>query len=437
MTAPHRVHAVSATAVVIAWLAAVALLAGHQLLEPFTAGSHMGMFTNGGDLDIYRHGGQQLLDGQRLYATELPGGGWFTYPPFAAATFIPLSLMSFTAAHMVWMAVSFLALTITIWRCATVLGYRADPRLWLLAIAFSLVAVDIEAVRGTLWQGQVNLVLMALIVWDLTRPPSARLRGWSVGIAAGVKLTAVIFVPYLFFTRQWRAGFTALGAALATVAITWCALPVDSTDYWLRAVFQTDRIGPLTHPGNFSFGGILATLVAPAPMPKLWWTVAIGAAAILGFVAAQRAQRCGLPLLAITLVGLLSCAVPPLAWGHHWVWTVPLLAILVDRAVRSNGVTRGVWAGSALAVYLAVFMWFSAWLYRTSHQLSARYTSYVEALDAAIATMTKPDKLMVVSTNPALFVVTALATLALTRGGPTSPRLPGDISDPELSRVAR
>jgi alpha-1,2-mannosyltransferase len=415
MTAPHRVHAVSTNAVAIAWLAAVALLVIHQLLEPFTAGSHMGLLTNGGDLDIYRHGGQQLLDGQPLYATELPGGGWFTYPPFAAVTFIPLSIMGFTAAQVIWMAVSFTALTLTIWRCATVLGYRADHRLWLLALALSLVAVDIEAVRGTLWQGQVNVVLMALIVWDLTRPPSARLRGWSVGIAAGVKLTAVVFVPYLFLTRQWRAGFTALCAALATVAITWCVLPTDSTAYWLHAVFQTDRIGPLTHPGNFSIGGVLATLAAPAPMPTLWWIFAIGTAAVLGFVAAQRAQQSGHSLLAITLIGLLSCTVPPLAWGHHWVWTVPLLAIMVDRAVRSTGLTRGVWAAGTLAVYLAVFMWFAAWLYRTSLQLSAGYTSYVEALDAAIATMSKPDKLLVVSTNPTLFFVAAVATIVLVR----------------------
>lgn len=421
----------------IAWLAAVVAVLAQQYLEPFTAGSHMGLFTNGGDLDVYRHGGQQLLDGQPLYATELPGGGWFTYPPFAAIAFIPLALMSFPAAQVIWMAVSFSALAATIWRCATFLGYRADRRLGLLVAAMSVVAVDIEAVRGTLWQGQVNLVLMALIVWDLTRPPDARLRGWSVGIAAGVKLTAIVFVPYLFLTRQWRAGVTALTTALATVAVTWCVLPTDSTAYWLHAVFETDHIGPLTHPGNFSIGGILATLVAPAPMPTLWWMLAVGAAAILGFVAAQQAQRTGYPLLAIAVIGMLSCTVPPLAWGHHWVWTVPLLVILVDRAARATGSFRYIWPAGAVTVYLAVFMWFAAWLYRTSHRLSAGYSTYVEALDAAIATMTKLDKLLVVSTNPALFIGTAVATIVVLRRRPDGYRTPGDIDADGLSRVAR
>lgn len=63
---------------------------------------------------------------------------------------------------------------------------------------------------------------MAVIIWDLARPSCARFRGWSVGIAAGIKLTAVVFVPYLLLTRQWRAATTAAVTGLATVILTWC-----------------------------------------------------------------------------------------------------------------------------------------------------------------------------------------------------------------------
>jgi alpha-1,2-mannosyltransferase len=413
-TEPIQVRAVSSLGVLIGWLAAAAALVAQQLLDPFTAGSQMGLLTNGGDLDIYRHGGLQLLYGRPLYAAELPAGGWFTYPPFAAIVFIPLALMSFAAAKAIWMLISVVALDATIWRCFKLLSYRADHQLWLLCAALSLVAVDIQSVRGTLWQGQVNLVLMALIMWDLTRLPHARLRGWAVGIAAGIKLTAIVFVPYLLITRQWRAASNALVVAVATVALTWCALPADSAAYWLHAVFHTERIGSFTHPGNFSIGGILATLMEPAPMPILWWLVAVGAATGLGLYASYRAQRAGYRLLAITIIGLLSCAVPPLAWSHHWVWAVPLLVILLDRVVRTTRQIRWVWAASAVTVYLVVFMWLHAWLYQTSHQLSAQYPTYVAALDAAIDTMTKADKLLGVAPQPALFVTVVLTTIALT-----------------------
>ncbi|SOJ56979.1 Polyprenol-phosphate-mannose-dependent alpha-(1-2)-phosphatidylinositol mannoside mannosyltransferase [Mycobacterium simulans] len=391
----------------------MAALVVQQLLEPFTASSHMGLFGNGGDLDIYRHGGLQLLRGQPLYAAPLAAGGWFTYPPLAAIVFIPLALMSFSAAKAIWMLVSLAALGAAIGRCAIVLGYRADYRLCLLCAALSVAAVDIEAVRGTLWQGQVNLVLMAVIVWDLTQPPHARLRGWAVGVAAGIKLTAIVFVPYLFITRQCRAAVTAVAVAGATVALAWCVSPVDSVAYWGYAVFHVERIGPLAHPGNFSIAGILAALTAPAPMPTLWWLAAVAAASGLGLYASYRAQRAGYRLLAITVIGLLTCAVPPLAWGHHWVWTVPLLAILLDLVARTTGQVHCAWAAAATTAYLAVFMWFSAWLYQTSHQLAPEYPTYVAAFDAAIDRMTKSGKIFAVATQPALLIIVAFTTIAL------------------------
>lgn len=418
----NDVRRVSLQWVIAAWIAAVVALLVQQWLEPFNAGSHMGLFTNGGDLNIYLNGGLQVVHGDPLYADPIPPGGWFTYPPFAALTFIPLSFMTFPVAQVVWMIASFGALVATIWRCATVLGYRPDWLLGLLSVAMGLVALDIGAVRGTLWQGQVNLVLMAIVVWDLTRPRGARLRGWAVGIAAGVKLTAVVFVPYLLITRQWRAAATATATACATVVFTWCLLPGDSTLYWLHAVFDTDRIGPLTHPGNFSIGGIVATLSDPAPMPTVWWLLGVGIAAALGYYAAHRAEVNGHSLVAITIVGLLSCTVPPLAWGHHWVWAVPLLAITLDRSVRSVGLTRWGWVSGTAVIYLAVFMWFNAWLYRTALRLNGEYPTYVQALDAAIAQMSRADRLLTVGTQPLLFIIVALTATAANRANPKSQR---------------
>lgn len=389
---------------------------------PLNAGSQMGLFGNGGDLDVYRHGGLQVLHRESLYDAELPSGGWFTYPPFAAAVFVPLAALTFTAAKTVWMLLSFAALTATIWRCATVLGYRPDWRLGSVSVAAAVSALDIEPIRGTLWQGQVNLVLMAIVVWDLTRPHGTRLRGWTVGIATGVKLTAVVFVPYLLITRQWRAAITSAVTAAITVVLTWCLLPGDSAKYWFHAVFETDRIGELTHPGNHSIGGILATLWSPAPMPTLLWLFGVGVAAAAGFYAAYRAQLHGNRLLAITLTGLLSCVLPPLAWGHHWVWVVPLLVITIDRAVRSGGRTRWAWIAAAAAIYAAVFMWFYAWLYRTSLSLAPHYSAYYEAWDAAIAHMTRLHKLVTVSTQPLLFALATVVTIAATRHDRAQPR---------------
>jgi alpha-1,2-mannosyltransferase len=119
-------------------------------------------------------------------------------------------------------------------------------------------------------------------------------------------------------------------------------------------------------------------------------------------------------LLAVTIVGLLSCTVPPLAWGHHWVWTVPLLAVTLDRAIRGAGASRWVWMASAAGIYLVAFMWFNALPYRSSLRLSPSYPTYVDAFNAAIEHMTRLDRLVVVAGHPVLFVTVALATIGMT-----------------------
>jgi alpha-1,2-mannosyltransferase len=393
-------------------LAAGALLAQHAMV-PFGAQPHMGLLSGGGDLDIYRQGALRVLHRDPLYTSKVPPGGWFTYPPFAALVFVPLAVLNFTAAKGLWMLVSSAALVATIWRCATTLGWRPDRRLMLLSVAVGFVALDVQAVRGTLWQGQVNLILMALILWDLCRPGDSRWRGWSVGVAAGVKLTAIVFVPYLLVTRQWRAAVNACGAAALTVGLSWLILPSDSAGYWLHAVVRTDRIGPLAHVGNYSVGGILANLSAPAQMSTPWWIAGVCACGALGFYAARHAECAGYRLLAVTIVGLLSCTVPPLAWGHHWVWVVPLLVVTLDRVARTRGRMRLAWAAATASVYLLTFMWFTAWVYREADDLAAVYPTHAASLGAAIDEMTKMDRLFVVAVHPVLFVIVACAAVVL------------------------
>ena len=72
----------------------------------------------------------------------------------------------------------------------------------------------------TIYLGQINLILMAAIMWDLTQPDTTKngkYRWWKgvvTGIAAGIKLTPLIFVPYLLVTRKWREAAGCVGGFL-------------------------------------------------------------------------------------------------------------------------------------------------------------------------------------------------------------------------------
>jgi alpha-1,2-mannosyltransferase len=408
---------------IFALAAGIAALLVQTALVPFTAAPQFGLLVNDGDLAIYRNAARAVLDSQALYSVPIPPGGWFTYPPFAALCFVPLAIVSFGVAKVVWFAMSYVALWATIWRCWRVLGYRGDARLALLCLGLGLVAVDIEAVRGTLWQGQINLLLMAVLVWDLTRPASARLRGFSVGLVAGIKLTAIVFLPYLLLTRQWRAVATAVATGSATVVAAWLILPGDAWMFWRDAAGDVDRIGPVTHPGNQSINGVLSNLWAPQLAPDWLWATCVAGAAGFGYAAAVRAHRTRRPLLGMVVTGLIGCVVPPLAWGHHWVWYVPLLIVLLHSTARVNP-CRMLRITAATTTFAASSMWLTSWLYAEIKTLGLTGApSYVPAMTAASEQMPPTVRAIVCGVPVAVYltVVTAILTRTPTGQGKQDP----------------
>ena len=122
--------------------------------------------------------------------------------------------------------------------------------------------------------------------------------------------------------------------------------PADSVAYWLEGTFAAaDRISPVASTANHSLAGLLARAGAPEWI-GLAATAVVGAA---GLAVAVLAHRRGETLLGVTVCGLLSAAVAPFAWSHHFVWFGPLVVLLAHRA--SGGDRR---AAVALAGVVAV-----------------------------------------------------------------------------------
>jgi alpha-1,2-mannosyltransferase len=290
------------------------------------------------DLQVYRAGGEHVLAGAPLYdggvLLDLP----FVYPPFAAVLFAPLSLLPLGLLKLIWTAAGLGLLVYVIHRCA--------PRAGLpVAVLLALLATALDPVRTTLYLGQINIVLLALVVGDLLGRPESRWRGVGVGLAAAVKLTPLMFVVFLLVTGRRRAAVTAVVTFVAAAVVGFVVAPADSVAFWFDGTFvAADRISDVAGPSNHSLHGLLARLGAG---PVTW----LVAAAVLGAVTialAVRAHRSGQKLLAVTLCGLASAGLAPFAWSHHWVWVVPLAVLLGSRAVAGDR-----WAAAGLAGVLA------------------------------------------------------------------------------------
>jgi alpha-1,2-mannosyltransferase len=315
----------------------------------------------GFDLQVYLDGGQQALHhAGSLYTWHYPDhpGIQFTYTPFAALVFAVGSVVSFHALMAGVALVSTFALAATVWIAFRELGWRGTSRLGATLLLTGLVFWT-EPVQRALYLGQIELVLMALIVWDLCQPDSRRLKGAATGIAAGIKLVPVLFIVYLLLTRRFRQAAVAAGAFVVTVIIGFVFLPSASVTWWFGGNFlQAGRTGFPGDQQNQSLNGMLTRLAGSVSHGQPLWLVAGVIVGLLGLAAAVILHQSGR-----TFAGLMACAltallISPISWDHHWVWIAPGLALIIDTAVRASSATARAWW---LALAAAVLVVYAAW----------------------------------------------------------------------------
>ena len=304
------------------------------------------------DLVVYRDGGLIVRHvspaydphhGQGsspLYDWTGQNGVQFTYPPFAAVIFAVGSVLSWTAMRWAMTLASLAALGLSLWLVFGALGYRDRPAVRLGAtLGVSALALATEPVQQTLALGQVNLLLMLLVVADLLTAGAltpggfkGRTRWWhgfGIGIAAGVKLTPLIFIPYLLLIRRYRQAATATAVFAATAALGYALLPRDSSTYWAHGLFlKANRIVFLGTRGNQSLRGVLTRLAGSVSEGTAPWIAAAIVIAVAGLVAAALLYRARQPVPAMLACALTGLLVSPLSWDHHWVWVAPGIALL-------------------------------------------------------------------------------------------------------------
>ena len=363
-------RAVLLAAGVICFAAALAAYLGYAAAHP----PHWTLYPV--DLGVYQSGGLIVRHVPPLYNPHLatPLYSWpgydglhlkFTYPPFAGVLFAVVSFIPWRVLPDLSVAVNIGLLAAAGWTSFRALGCR-DRRVRAGAtLLLTAAALWTEPVIRTLYLGQVNLALMALILWDLTQPDTRASRWWKgagVGIAAGVKLVPLIFIPYLLLTRRFRQAANAAAAFAATVAIGWVVTPADSARWWLGGLFASGgRTGFVGWEGNQSLLGFITRLTGSVEGAQpIWLAVAVLTAAG-GLAVAALLARAGHGLAALLAAGLTGDLVSPVSWDHHWVWIVPGLAVAAHCGLRAWQEDRRRLAAGCWALAAGLFAVFAAW----------------------------------------------------------------------------
>ena len=302
------------------------------------------------DLGVYRLGGSAIIHGQPLYdvryhIADLP----FTYPVFAAVLFVPLASIPFGAAQAIMVALSLGALLVSAHVVAVHLPVALGGALpWsqrVSTLALFGLGGMLEPTTTTLDLGQVNLILMAMVLVDsLVRWRGA---GTLVGIATGIKLVPGIFVLAMATGRRWRELAFATAAFLGTMVVGAVADPQSSWTFWTRLFYKDDRQASVVTILNQSLYADLIRLLGRHAGLAAWAVVAT-VVLITGLATATQVWDRD-PLTSVVTVAVTGLLVSPVSWNHHWVWLMPALAVSSCLGIRLWLERRRLLGGAALA----------------------------------------------------------------------------------------
>jgi hypothetical protein len=284
-------------------------------------------------------------DGRHVVQThEYPAG--YPYPPPAVAIHAASAAFPFATSAAIWLALTGLAALASYAALAGTLGLHRRPgALLLLPLAHLVVAYYFQWDMRSI---NCNLIVLAAVLFGcsaLAKGADVRAGFWFA-LAVALKVLPVLLVPYLAWTRRWRA----FASALAFSLVLWAGVPLAAfgTEGFAKVYAgwggeltrATDPAAKLAHPILISLDKAalyatdqnpLAAKFVMAGVCVLW--VGVGLA---GAVASRlAAPRDGLAVLAhASLLVLGPAAVNPYLEPYHLVpLAVPsvlLLAVAAD-----------------------------------------------------------------------------------------------------------
>ena len=286
----------------------------------------------------------------------------FTYPPPFALLMIPFVPLPIWARDILWYLVTWGALVV-VWRGCESLAFRLCKGAWterelatfrvlsgLLSLKFILAVFENQA---------YDLLALALIVAGLCAIANGRASG-AVGLAlaAAIKATPLIFLPWLVITRRYMAAAAfVLVLALVSLLPDLLFAPANAAHGHLFT-WASDVAGASlrnqTAPGNLAFWsgsnllnhslrGAVARIIDERADPALFKSVLYATwlvfAAALGGLLLKSPKRDGFTGIdaSLLLIGMLMLS--PMTSRSHYVALVLPFMMLIALAIR-NGAAR-------------------------------------------------------------------------------------------------
>jgi hypothetical protein len=262
--------------------------------------------------------GRHVLHGQSPYPSAtlaaLSGRPTFVYPPLLLWLDVPMALLPYAAARILWGVLCAVAIVAAM----RVLGVR-DRR------CYGLALLALPTIQGLLMGNVTILLVLALaLAWRYRDHPWGA--SVAVGLLIGVKLLLWPLLVWLLVTRRVRSAALAVGIGAATVMGSWAVIGFSGLrDYPRLLEIVSDATAG---PRSLSISVLAQALGVPSGAGKiLQWTCG----ALILALAAHVASRPDGDRRAFSAVVLAALVISPVVWLHYLVFLLVPLALLQPR----------------------------------------------------------------------------------------------------------
>jgi hypothetical protein len=295
------------------------------------------------DLRVPIRAGQRLLAGETLYRAS-DGHLQFKYSPPSAILFIPLSLVPYESAKLVWYVLEIACLTGVCVLSRKILSVEKKKLLPFLALTFLVL---LKFLGREIELGQINipiLFLLILMLWLLIvkREIAA---GLAWGLSLFFKPYALIFLPYLVIKKRTKAAVSGLGLFAAGLAVPAIFLGFRGNlavlTEWPATLSRSTR-GLLAVYDNASLTGFLlkafpalSIRAAAAAVGLAALAAALGVLWLIGRGAAVVGDGWHPEALEGAVLLILMPLLSPLGWNYNYLysWLAVMLIISVFSAL--------------------------------------------------------------------------------------------------------